>query len=125
MNEAEFRTLRELSEAKEISQRDLSKKIGLSLGSVNFILKELIRKGYIKTRRFKNSKNKAAYVYVLTPHGISARIQQTQLFLQQKIEEYEKLKREIDELRNEEAAFEDCERPLSIMTETAPKLEKK
>lgn len=107
MNEAEFRTLRELSESKEISQRDLSKKIGLSLGSVNFILKELIRKGYIKTQRFKNSKNKAAYIYVLTPNGISARIQQTQLFLQRKIEEYEKLKREIDELRSEEKSFFD------------------
>lgn len=105
MNEAQFRTLKELSEEKEISQRELSKKIGLSLGTVNFILKELIKKGYIKTQRFKNSKNKAAYVYVLTPHGINARIQQTQLFLQQKIVEHERLKREIEELRNDEASF--------------------
>ena len=101
MNEAQFRTLRELSSEKEISQRDLSKRIGLSLGSMNFILKELIKKGYVKAQRFKNSNNKAAYIYVLTPQGINERIQQTQHFLQVKKGEYEKLQREIEELQRE------------------------
>lgn len=101
MNEAQFRTLRELSAESEISQRDLSKRIGLSLGSVNFILKELIKKGYVKAQRFKNSNNKAAYIYVLTPKGINERIQQTQYFLKLKMEEYEKLEREIEELKKE------------------------
>ena len=101
MNEAEFRTLRELSIEGTISQRDLSKKIGLSLGSVNYILKELIKRGYVKAQRFKNSHNKAAYIYLLTPEGINARIKQTQYFLQVKMEEYENLKREIEELRND------------------------
>jgi len=101
MNEAQFKTLRELSEGGTVSQRDLSKKVGLSLGSVNYIVKELIKRGYVKAQRFKNSSNKAAYIYVLTPHGINARIQQTQIFLERKVEEYEKLKREIDELKNE------------------------
>ncbi len=101
MNEAQFKTLRELSEEKEMSQRDLSKRIGLSLGSVNFILKELIKKGYVKTQRFKNSNHKAAYIYVLTPQGIHERIQQTQYFLQLKMGEYEKLQREIEELKHE------------------------
>ncbi len=101
MNEAEFRTIRELSEEGTVSQRDLSKKIGLSLGSVNYIMKELIKKGYVKTQRFKNSSNKAAYIYALTPQGINARIKQTQIFLEQKVEEYERLRLEIDELRKE------------------------
>jgi len=101
MNEAQFKTLRELSAESEISQRDLSKRIGLSLGSVNFILKELIKKGYVKAQRFKNSNNKAAYIYVLTPKGINERIQQTQYFLQLKMEEYERLQKEIEELRDE------------------------
>ncbi len=104
MNEAEFKTLRELSAEGAVSQRDLSKKIGLSLGSVNYILKELIKRGYVKAQRFKNSQNKAAYIYVLTPEGINARIKQTQYFLQVKMEEYENLKREIEELKH------DCER---------------
>jgi len=101
MNEAQFKTLRELSAESEISQRDLSKRIGLSLGSVNFILKELIKKGYVKAQRFKNSNNKAAYIYVLTPKGINERIQQTQYFLKLKMEEYERLEREIEELKKE------------------------
>ncbi|HVN96944.1 MAG TPA: MarR family EPS-associated transcriptional regulator [Syntrophorhabdaceae bacterium] len=102
MNEAQFRTLRELSEGGTISQRDLSKKVGLSLGSVNYIMKEFIKRGYVKAQRFKNSHNKAAYIYVLTPEGINVRIKQTQYFLQIKLEEYEKLRCEIDELREEE-----------------------
>jgi len=101
VNEAQFRTLRELSEEREISQRDLSKKIGLSLGSINFIMKELIKKGYVKAQRFKNSNNKAAYIYILTPQGINERIRQTQYFLQLKMEEYERLQKEIDELQQE------------------------
>jgi EPS-associated MarR family transcriptional regulator len=101
MNEAQFKTLKELSvEGAATTQRDLSKKVGLSLGSINFIMKELIKKGYVKTQRFKNSNNKAAYIYVLTPQGINERVKQTQLFLQKRIDEYNKLKQEIDDLKN-------------------------
>jgi len=106
MNEAQFKTLRELSAEGTISQRDLSKKVGLSLGSVNYIMKELIKSGYVKAQRFKNSHNKAAYIYVLTPEGINARIKQTQYFLQLKMEEYEKLLKEIEELRKENRTIE-------------------
>jgi MarR family transcriptional regulator, temperature-dependent positive regulator of motility len=101
MNEAQFKTLRELSAEGTVSQRDLSKKVGLSLGSVNYIMKELIKRGYVKAQRFKNSRNKVAYIYVLTAEGINARVKQTQYFLQVKQEEYENLKREIDELQKE------------------------
>ncbi len=109
MNEAEFKTLRELSEGGTISQRDLSKKVGLSLGSVNFILRELIKRGYVKAQRFKNSHNKAAYIYVLTPDGINARIRQTQYFLQVKMEEYERLQKEIEELKKENGTIENTD----------------
>lgn len=105
MNEAEFKTLRELSAEGTVSQRDLSKKVGLSLGSVNYIMKELIKKGYVKTQRFKNSHNKAAYIYVLTPQGINARVKQTQYFLQIKMNEYERLQKEIEELKKENGIF--------------------
>jgi EPS-associated MarR family transcriptional regulator len=101
VNETEFKALKELSTDGAISQRDLSKRVGLSLGGVNYIIKELIQKGYIKAQRFKNSNNKAAYIYAVTPQGINARVKQTQYFLQKKIEEYEKLRREIDELQRE------------------------
>jgi len=101
MNETEFKTLRELSEEGSISQRELSKKVGLSLGGVNYIIKELMKKGYIVVKRFKNSNNKTGYIYALTPQGINAHIKATQTFLEQKLEEYEKLRLEIEELRRE------------------------
>lgn len=106
MNESQFKTLRELSEEGTVSQRDLSRKIGLSLGSVNYIMKELIKRGYVKAQRFKNSQNKAAYIYILTPEGINARVKQTQYFLQVKMEEYERLQKEIDELQRESVMHE-------------------
>ncbi|HOE16865.1 MAG TPA: MarR family EPS-associated transcriptional regulator [Syntrophorhabdaceae bacterium] len=107
MNEAQFRTLKELSVEGTVSQRDLSKRIGLSLGSVNYIVKEFIKKGYVKAQKFKNSQNKAAYIYVLTPKGINARVKQTQYFLQVKMEEYERLKMEIDELKKDVSSLEE------------------
>jgi EPS-associated MarR family transcriptional regulator len=111
MNETEFKALKELSTDGAISQRDLSKRVGLSLGGVNYIIKELIQKGYIKAQRFKNSNNKAAYIYAVTPQGINARIKQTQYFLQKKIEEYERLKMEIDELRKDNTETSDKSQP--------------
>jgi len=111
MNETEFKALKELSTDGAVSQRDLSKKIGLSLGGINYIIKELVKKGYIKTQRFKNSNNKAAYVYAVTPKGINARVKQTQHFLQVKIEEYERLKREIDELTKDNSETFDKSQP--------------
>jgi EPS-associated MarR family transcriptional regulator len=110
MNEAQFKTLRELSTEGTVSQRDLSKKVGLSLGSVNYIMKELIKRGYVKAQRFKNSQNKAAYIYVLTPEGINARVRQTQYFLQVKMEEYERLQKEIEELQKENGTIENRDR---------------
>ena len=119
MNETEFKALKELSTDGAVSQRDLSKKIGLSLGGINYIIKELIKKGYIKTQRFKNSNNKAAYVYAVTPQGINARVKQTQYFLQVKMEEYERLKAEIDELQRENGESKHKKPPLTKESQKA------
>jgi len=101
MDEPQFKTLRELAKDGTLSQRDLSRKMGLSLGRVNYLINALLEKGYIKAERFKNSKKKIGYMYVITPKGVSERFQQTQQFLQRKTEEYERLKREIELLRKE------------------------
>jgi EPS-associated MarR family transcriptional regulator len=101
MDESQFKTLRELAKDGTLSQRDLSKKMGLSLGRVNYLVNALLQKGYIKARRFKNSRNKIAYMYILTPKGVSAKITQTYHFLQRKLEEYDKIKEEIEILRHE------------------------
>ncbi len=101
MDESQFKTLRELAMDGTLSQRDLSRRMGLSLGRVNYIVNALLRKGYIKANRFKNSKNKMAYMYILTPKGIGVRVTHTYTFLQRKIDEFEKLKREIEILKKE------------------------
>lgn len=101
MDETHFNTLRELARDGSLSQRELSRKMGLSLGRVNYVVNALLRKGYIKARRFKNSKNKSAYMYALTPKGISTKFAHTYGFLQKKLDEFERLKREIEMLRRE------------------------
>ena len=98
--------LRELSRDDTLSQRDLAGRLGLSLGRVNFVVNSLIDKGLLKARRFKNSRHKLAYRYVLTPDGLREKVRITRRFLDAKVEEYERLQREIEELRREAAALE-------------------
>ena len=82
-----------LQENPNISQRQLAKEIGLSIGKVNYCLKALIDFGFIKVDNFKNSKQKIKYAYILTPKGIKQKIIIAEQFIEKKIEEYEKLKK--------------------------------
>ena len=101
MKESEFYVLRELSQNNHLTQRDLSKKLGLSLGSINYVLKALMKKGYIKMQKFKDSNNKAKYIYILTPKWIYDKAVLTKEFINYKLKEYESLKKEIEELKKE------------------------
>ena len=101
MNSHHLDLLKELSKDNKLSQRELSKKLGVSLGSVNYVLSNLVDAGYIRAKRFKNSKNKIAYMYILTPAGIKSKKQLSRLFLKRKLDEYEMLKMEIEELRRD------------------------
>jgi EPS-associated MarR family transcriptional regulator len=98
MNESLFNTLRELSKYGEISQRELSKKMGISLGKVNYLINELIKRGYIKVKTYKNTKNREAFKYIITPKGETEKKRQTMLYLEKKNDEIERLKKEIEEL---------------------------
>jgi len=75
--------------------------LGVSLGKANYCLKALIDKGFIKARNFKNSDNKRAYLYVLTPRGIEEKSRISVSFLRRKMDEFESLRREIEELKAE------------------------
>jgi MarR family transcriptional regulator, temperature-dependent positive regulator of motility len=99
--EVHLKVLRHLESDPEITQRALAKQLGISLGKVNYCLKALIDKGLIKTGNFKNSSNKSAYLYLLTPKGIEEKSRITIHFLKRKIGEYENLRREINELQQE------------------------
>lgn len=100
-DEFRYKILKELEANPEVSQRELAKRLGVSLGRTNFCIQALIEKGLIKARNFKNSQHKKAYIYLLTPKGIEARASITLQFLKYKIAEYEELKTEIERLQSE------------------------
>ena len=93
--------LREINDNPQVTQRELSARLGLSLGKINYLLQSLIQKGFVKADNFKNSTNKIAYLYLLTPSGLVEKARITYRFLQRKTEEYEKLAQEIRRLKEE------------------------
>lgn len=99
--EIHLKVLREIQENPEITQRELAKLLGISLGKANYCLKALMDKGFIKARNFQKSNNKRAYLYLLTPVGLEAKTRISIAFLRRKINEYEQLKAEIELLQSE------------------------
>ena len=93
--------LRKLEANPEYTQRELSKEMGVSLGKVNYCMKKLIGKGWIKLKSFSNNPNKVGYAYLLTPKGIEQKASLTIKFLKIKMEEYEMLKDEINALKKD------------------------
>ena len=107
-DDVHYRLLKVLEERPDASQRELAQTLGISLGRINYCVKALLDQGWIKVTNFKNSKNKLAYAYLLTPTGIDAKTRITARFLKRKIAEYEALKQEIDRLQAEVALAEDA-----------------
>ena len=101
-----YKVLKILEQNPQVSQRELAKELGVSLGKANYCLKALIEKGLVKANNFKNSSNKLAYIYVLTPSGIEAKAKISVQFLQRKMEEYEALGTEIEQLKREQGKHE-------------------
>jgi EPS-associated MarR family transcriptional regulator len=93
--------LKTLEDNPGLSQRDLAKRLGVSLGKVNFCLNALIEKGCVKISNFRNSDNKLSYAYLLTARGMEQKARMTVEFLQFKMQDYERLRREIEELQRE------------------------
>jgi EPS-associated MarR family transcriptional regulator len=96
-----LRTLRLIHDNPRISQREIAAHVGISVGAVHYCLTALAEKGLIKLGNFQASKNKRAYVYLLTPEGIAAKASLTVAFLRRKLAEYEALKSEIAALESE------------------------
>ena len=99
--EKHFRVMRLLDEDPSISTRDIAKKIGISNGAAYYCVTALVQKGFVKLKNFTQSKNKANYIYELTPRGIRAKAALTVSFLERKKNEYEDLKLEIERLESE------------------------
>ena len=96
-----FRVLRLLQDNPDMTQREIAQSLGLSTSGLNYCLKALIDKGWVKVHNFSQSKNKFGYIYVLTPQGIAEKLALTSRFLKRKLSEYDALKAEIDGLQAE------------------------
>lgn len=102
-DETRYRILKLLEADPRASQRRIADELGISLGRVNYCLRALVRKGVVKVNNFRGSNNKRAYLYLLTPRGIEDRARVTARFLRVKLDEYEILKRELEELQRDAA----------------------
>lgn len=118
----QFRVLRLLQTNPHLSQRELSKSLGASLGGVNYCLNALIAKGAVKIENFKNNQNKWVYAYLLTPQGIAEKTALTGSFLKRKMQEYEQLKQEIESLTLEVSLVEAVEVAAKSTQEEASKV---
>ncbi len=98
---ARLAVLRLLEVRPELSQRELSEALGLSLGKAHYVLHSLLDKGLVKAGNFRRSDNKLAYAYVLTPTGLREKMRLTRAFLSRKETEFEQLRRTIASLRDE------------------------
>lgn len=99
--DSHYQVMRILQKNPHMTQRELSRELGLSLGKLNYCLKALSDKGWIKIGNFTQSKTKHRYLYLVTPQGIYEKAKMTRDFLNRKIKEYEVLRLEIDTLKNE------------------------
>ena len=98
--EVRYRILKILSTEPHISQREMSRRMGISLGKTNYVLSVLAEKGIIKIKRLKNAHQKIPYVY-LTPRGLEQKAKITARFLKRKLSEYEEIKSQIKEIASE------------------------
>ncbi|NOT17949.1 MAG: MarR family EPS-associated transcriptional regulator [Sulfuriferula sp.] len=100
-DEYRYKILKKLAAEPEISQRELARELGVSLGKTNFCLNALIEKGLVKVNNFRQSDNKKGYIYLLTPSGVEAKAKITVQFLKHKLAEYEAIKAEITQLQHD------------------------
>lgn len=103
-NDVQYKVMCLLQANPRMSQRDVARELGVSLGKVNYCFRALIGKGWVKASNFKNSKNKAAYMYLLTPRGVEQKGRLAVEFLKIKMREYEDLRIEIERIRQQAGA---------------------
>lgn len=112
-----------LNEQPALSQRELSRALGLSLGKTHYLLHALLDKGLVKVRNFRRNDNKLAYAYLLTPSGIAAKARLTRDFLKFKMRQFEALRREIDALRRETEGNGPATQRAAVSQSTAQSLQ--
>jgi EPS-associated MarR family transcriptional regulator len=90
-----------LDQSLGITQLELAAKVGICFGKINYCLRSLVEKGWVKMGNFRRSPNKLAYAYLLTASGIEEKTRITARFLSRKVREFERFKQKIERLRGE------------------------
>ena len=103
----QFQILKSLEKDSRSTQRQLSNNLGVSLGKVNYCIKSLIEKGFVKVNNFRNNNNKIQYSYLLTPNGVEEKAKLTLDFIRIKTQEYDALKQEIESLKKEAKSIDE------------------
>lgn len=101
-----FNTLRLLNEKPRLTQREMARELGVSVGKTNYCLQALLAKGFVKIQNFRQNSNKRGYVYLITPEGLAAKARLTHHFLARKREEYDALRLEVARLEKESVAVD-------------------
>ena len=117
--EQRYRVMRLLENGGELSQRDIAREVGISLGKANYCLRALVVQGWVRVVRSRNSQRRLAYMYLLTPHGLRAKARLAAHCLLTKTLEYEKQKSEIEQMRLEIA--KDAKRRTQERSASAPR----
>ena len=99
--ETHLKILKHIQTNPNVSQRQLAQELGVSVGKVNYCLRALINKGFVKAGNFKRNTDKLSYLYLLTPKGIEEKASLTTNFLKYKIAEHEKITQEIEQLKQD------------------------
>jgi EPS-associated MarR family transcriptional regulator len=99
--ETRYNLLKILSKDPASTQRDLAKRLGVSLGKVNRCLLTLGEEGFIRVTRSRSPEKKLGYAYHLTAKGLAEKGNLTQGFLKTKIQELDRIKRQIQDLTDE------------------------
>lgn len=92
--------LRALDKEPNSSQRKIAEILGFSLGKLNYCLKALQKKGWVKLQNFNRRENKISYLkkYIITHEGITERTNLTLNFMKRKMKEYDELKIELENI---------------------------
>ena len=99
--ETHLKILKHIQTNPDVSQRQLAEELGVSVGKVNYCLRALIDKGFIKAGNFKRNTDKLSYLYLLTPKGLEEKASLTASFLKRKIVEHERITQEIKQLKRD------------------------
>jgi DNA-binding MarR family transcriptional regulator len=86
--------LEQIADNPDVSQASLATRLGVAVGTVNFLLKRLIAKGYVKVKRAERRKLR----YIITPDGIAFRAHLTVDYINQTMLLYRNTRQRVGDL---------------------------